>query len=384
MTDTLRGALPHRIVVANEGPVRALEPAEPGRDPLAPLTFEVTGWGPTTVADVLRRNDARSLVVTHRGRLVHEWYADGVDATQRHPCFSVTKSFTGTLAATAIEAGLLDRSAVVGELLPELASTGFGDATVGDVADMTVALGYDEDYADAGDPSTEGAALGFGNYLAALGMGDAPPGAPRSIRDLLRAIGPGHGPLGDTFTYATPVSDVLGWLLEQACGRPYADLFGESIWTPLGAERDAAISVDPAGTPLMGAGLAATTRDLARFGVLLDEGLAEDGAGAGATAPIPARVIESMRNGSDPEVFARDGHYAYYAGYSYRDQWWVPGDAHRSLSAWGIHGQLLWVDPDAHVVIANHCAGPLASDQRRDLEQDAMCRAIVAASSTGD
>ena len=25
-----------------------------------------------------------------------------------------------------------------------------------------------------------------------------------------------------------------------------------------------------------------------------------------------------MRAGSDPEVFARDGHYAYYAGYSYR------------------------------------------------------------------
>jgi CubicO group peptidase (beta-lactamase class C family) len=380
MTDTLNGSLPSRTLIANEGPVRALEHVGVDLPPITALALEVTGWGPTTVGEVLQRNGALGLVVTVDGHLAHEWCANDAETATRYPCFSITKSFTGTLAAVATSAGLLDRSARVGGLLPELAATGFGDATVGDVADMTVALGYDEDYDDAAEPSREGAALGFGNYMAALGLADAPAGAPRTIRDLLRAIGPGHGPHGHTFTYATPVSDVLGWLLEQAHGRSYAELLGASIWTPLGAERDAVLSLDPAGTPLMGAGLSMTTRDLARFGILLDE--CQRGGPRAADGPIPPEVIDSMRAGSDPEVFARDGHYAYYTGYSYRDQWWVPGDAHRSLSAWGIHGQLLWVDPDAHIVIANHCGGPLASDPRRDLEQDAMCRAIVAASAS--
>ena len=60
----------------------------------------------------------------------------------------------------------------------------------------------------------------------------------------------------------------------------------------------------------------------------------------------------------------------------------MPGGPTRPMSAWGIHGQVLWVDPDAGVVIATHCGGPDPSDVRRDLEQDAMCRALTQASHT--
>lgn len=383
------------LVIASRGATRPLEPL--GLDPvaIAALGFDVEGWGPSTVAEVLQRNGALGLVVTHGGRLVYEWYAPESAASRRNPCFSVTKSLTGTMTAAAVAAGLLDRDARVGELIPELAGSGFRDATVGDVADMTVSLGYDEDYDDASAPSADGTALGFGNYLVAAGLADGAPDAPRSIRALLARIGAGPEPHGHTFTYATPVSDMLGWLLERARGRAFAELLVEHIWSPMGAERDAFVVCDPAGTPLMGGGLSATTRDLARIGLLLNDrsreeldedppagsargtGASTDAGAATVTAPITPAVIGSMRGGGDRDAFARS-HYAYLRGYSYRDQWWVTGD--RSLSGWGIHGQLLWVDPDADVVIATHCGGPSASDARRDLEQDALCRAIVAAS----
>jgi len=125
-----------------------------------------------------------------------------------------------------------------------------------------------------------------------------------------------------------------------------------------------------------------TTRDLARFGLMLSEqGHVDARSDAAATAgTIPAAVIDDIRAGGDPEVFLAGGQYDHLAGYSYRNQWWMPGGANRPMSAWGIHGQVLWVDPDARIVIATHCGGPDPSDVRRDLEQDAMCRALTEAS----
>ena len=247
---------------------------------------------------------------------------------------------------------------------------------------MTVAMGYDEDYADAGEAPTDAPTFGFGDYMLALGLElpDAvvPDDAPRSIRRFLAAVPRGPGRHGEVFAYATPCTDVLDWLLERALGEQYPELLSRSIWSRIGAEHDGRLSLDPAGTPTAGAGLAVTTRDLARFGLMLSE---QDRAGTtGADAIVPASVVEDIRDGGDPAVFRAGGQYDYLGDYSYRNQWWMPGGPSRPMSAWGIHGQILWVDPDARIVIATHCGGPDPSDVRRDLEQDAMCRALTAAS----
>ena len=365
--------------VARAGSTRALPPSGLDQAAIAALAVHTDAWGDTTVEEILHRFESHGLVVVHRGRVAFDWLASGADPSQRHRCYSVTKSFTGTLAAMAMADGRLDRSARVGDLIGALAASGFADATVGDVADMTVSVGYDEDYGDAGEAPSTDDALGFGDYLIALGLDpglDPDDGAvPRSIRSFVASIGAGGAPHGDIFTYATPVTDVLAWLLEVATGQSYVDVFGRGIWSRIGAEQDATLSFDLVGTPVAGGGLVITTHDLARFGLVLAEG-----GRIGEDQIIPVDVIESIRDGSDPEVFQRGGTYAYLAGYSYRDQWWLPGGASRPLSAWGIHGQLLWVDPDAQLVVACHSGGPEPDSQRRDLEHDAMCRALTVAS----
>ena len=374
------------VTIERAGDVRALTPTGIDAAEVAAVPVHTDTFGATTVSGVLAHSQARSLVVLHDGRLAFEWYgADGAPG-RRNRCYSVTKSFTGTLAAVAVHDGLLDRTAVVGDLLPELSASGFGDATVGDVADMTVAMGYDEDYADAGEAPTDAPTFGFGDYMLALGLElpDAvvPADAPRSIRRFLAAVPRGAGRHGEVFAYATPCTDVLDWLVERATGQPYPQRLARSIWSRIGAEHDGRLSLDPAGTPTAGAGLAVTTRDLARFGLMLSEqGHVDARSDAAATAgTIPAAVIDDIRAGGDPEVFLAGGQYDHLAGYSYRNQWWMPGGANRPMSAWGIHGQVLWVDPDARIVIATHCGGPDPSDVRRDLEQDAMCRALTEAS----
>ena len=72
---------------------------------------------------------------------------------------SVTRSFVGTIAAMLVHEGRLDPARTVTHYLPELAHSGFGDATVRQVLDMTVAIDYSEDYTDLG--------ASFGNRLRA-------------------------------------------------------------------------------------------------------------------------------------------------------------------------------------------------------------------------
>jgi CubicO group peptidase (beta-lactamase class C family) len=341
-------------------------PGDAGR-PLPPAGLdpeEVTQAGVATggtVGEVLERHRTVSLVVLHRGRLAYEWRRPGADPATRHSCYSVTKSFTGTLAALAAHDGMLDRASRVGDVVPELAGSGVASATVGEVADMTASIAYGEDYLDALAGPSPGPEFGWGDYIAALGPHGA--AAPGGIRGLLARIGPGPGPHGEAFGYATPLTETLAWALERASGRPYADLLCEAIWRHVGAEHGATLAVAPDGTPLAGVGLAMTTRDLARAGLLWAEGR------------FPDAVVESMRAG-DTDAFQRGGRYAYLAGYAYRDQWWLPGGPQRPLSAWGIYGQLLWVEPDDDLVIALHSDGPDASDRRRDLAHDALCRTI--------
>jgi CubicO group peptidase (beta-lactamase class C family) len=370
-----------RVWVERAGDVRVLEPS--GRDPreVGDLVVRTPDGGVATVEEILRRHRVRSAVVLHRGQLAHEWFAPGAASTDRHLCYSITKSFTGLLAAVAVRDGRLDRSARVADLIPELASSGFADATVGHAADMTVAIDYDEDYLDAGQPPSGGESLGFADYMIALGL--VPPDglegsqAPRSIRDFVAAVGPGRGRHGEAFAYATPVTDVLGWLLELAHDGPsYADLLGAGIWSHIGAEHDAMLMLDPAGTPVSGGGLVITTADMARFGLFVSEQ-----ARTGADGIVPGDVIDAIRGGGDLDVFQQGGGYGYLPGYSYRDQWWLPGDAGRPMLGWGIHGQLLWIDPDAELVVACHSAGEDADDERRELEFHAMCRALAGASS---
>lgn len=315
-------------------------------------------------------------MVVHRGELVVDWIADGHDPTRPQRCYSVTKSMTGTILAELVAVGSVARSDQVGDVVAPLAPSGFGDATVGDVLDMTVELAYVEDYAEIAGGSSGGAGHDFGDYVVALGLEEpgavVRDGAARTIRDLLTRIGRGEGAHGSAFHYATPVTDVAGWIIETVTGRDPVDLIVERIWVPSGAEHAARWSTDRAGTASAGAGLEATTHDLARIGVLLGERARGEGPD---DAVSPAALADAMRGGST-EAFAADGHYAYLSGYSYRDQWWIPTGPNGAFSGWGIYGQFLWVDPTIDMVVACHCRGVAPSDPHRDLDQHALCEAL--------
>jgi CubicO group peptidase (beta-lactamase class C family) len=261
--------------------------------------------------------------------------------------FSVTKSFTGLLAAQLAREGKIDLDALVTKYVPELADSAWGDMKVREVMDMTGAVRFREVYTD---PTTE-----IFPYLYASNL--LPPPAnyagPKNIYEFLKTLKK-EGEHGAGFIYRTVHSEVLGWIVSRVTGKHFADLMSERFWSQLGMEEDAYVLVDSLGTPLQGAGLNATARDLARFGEMLRLGGEFNG-----RRVLDKEVIADLRKGGDREKFKASG-MAFRPGYSYHNQWWILHNADGAFEASGVNGQMVHVNPAAEMVVIKLASHPVA------------------------
>jgi CubicO group peptidase (beta-lactamase class C family) len=360
-----RELFPTRNIARGNGKVTPLPAGRPAD--LDGLTFKPIGRDETmTWAQSLGANYTDGIVVLHRGRIVYEKYLGALapDPDRQHIAFSVTKSFTGTLATMLVAEGKLDVDAPVTRYIPELADSAFGDATVRQVLDMTTALDYSEDYAD---PNAS-----FVPYARACGMLPSPPGytGPSTVYDFLKSVKK-NGEHGVEFHYRSPNSDVLGWIIARVTGKPMDVVLQERIWSKLGAEGDAYMALDRVGTPLAAGGLNARLRDMARFGEMIRLGGKWNG-----QQVVPAAVVEEFRRGASRDAF-KFGGYPTLPGWSYHDQWWVSHDDHGVFMARGIHGQAIYIDPKAEMVIARFASHPKAGNVNLDPTSLPAYRAVA-------
>lgn len=318
------------------------------------LSFTPTGGAhQMTWAQSLSANYTDGIVVLHDGVVVYEHYNGCLDEQGQHGAMSVTKSITGLLGEMLVAEGVIDETQRVGAIIPELQSSAFGDATVKQILEMTTALRYSEDYAD---PSAE-----VWKYSAAGSTLPQPAGytGPRSYYEYLQTVQK-QGRHGEAFGYKTINTDALGWIIARRTGQSVAQLLQSRIWQRIGAEQDAYYTVDSTGTPFAGGGFNAGLRDLARVGqLLLDEGKLD-----GQTI-VPAAAIARIRAGGSKPAFAKAG-YTQLPGWSYRGMWWISHNDHGAYMARGVHGQALYIDPTARVVIARFGSHPVAGNSAND------------------
>lgn len=323
--------------IARGGPVRPLPMALLDLDAL-PVDADHT-W-----AQVWPATHTDALLVLHRGRIVDERCFNGMTATTPHLMFSATKSMAGLMAATLVAEGQLDDRALVGEVLPELAGSAWGRATVRQVMDMSDGVLFTEVY---DDPSSDIFA-----YIAAMGwvpelrQSAHPPGILANLATLRRTH---DEPRGSAFRYRSPATDVTAWLAARAAGQSLSHWLSDRLWQHLGMERDASLMLDPQGTEVAFAGMCATARDLARLGqLMLQRGQLE------GRQILPAAAIDSIAAGGSTAAFAAGGYPAMNparTGWSYRAQWWHNPCAPRSFGAYGAFGQRLVVFPEDDIVI---------------------------------
>jgi len=293
------------------------------------------------------------ILVLHRGKIVYERYFGVLTPEGQHGAMSVTKSVVGTLGATLVAEGRIDANKPVVDYVPELGHSAFANASVRQVLDMTTGLKYSEDYAD---PNAE--------VWAHAKAGSPLPKpkdykGPRTYYEFLQSVQL-EGEHGVAFSYKTINTDVLGWVIARVSGRNVAQLLSERIWSRLGAEQDAYFTVDSIGTPFAGGGLNTGLRDLARFG----EMLRNDGQFNGQQI-IPQAVVTDIRQGGDKQAFAKAG-YELLKGWSYRSMWWVTNKDGGAFMARGVHGQRIYVDPKAQMVIVRYASHPVASNSAND------------------
>lgn len=301
----------------------------------------------------LAANYTDGIVVLHQGRIVYERYFGVLQADGQHGAMSVTKSVVGTLGAMLVAEGRIDANKKVADYVPELAQSAFGNATIRQVLDMTTGLKYSEDYAD---PNAE--------VWAHAQAGSPLPkpkdySGPRSYYEFLQTVQP-QGRHGEAFGYKTVNTDVLGWVIARVTGRNVAELLSERIWRRLGAEQDAYFTVDSIGTPFAGGGLNTGLRDLARFGEMLRNNGRFNG-----QQIVPKAVVDDIRRGGDKEAFAK-ANYSLLPGWSYRNMWWVTHNEDGAYTARGVHGQTIYIDPKAEMVIVRYASNPVAGNAAND------------------
>ncbi|MBK9305661.1 MAG: serine hydrolase [Nitrospira sp.] len=324
------------------------------RDDIDAITFLPPGSErPMTWQESLLANYTDGIIVLHEGRVVYEQYFGVLNPDGQHGGMSITKTFIGTLAAMMVAEGTLDPDVRVAEYVPELEQSAFASATVRQVMDMTTGIRFSEDYSD---PKAE--------VWAHTAAGNPLPKpkdytGPRSYYDFLQSIQP-DGTHGDAFHYRTANADALGWILARVSGRSVAQLLSERIWSKLGAEQDAYMSVDSIGTPFAGGGLNMGLRDLARFGEMIRNNGHYNG-----HQIVPQAVVADIRRGGSAQDFTKAG-FPVLKGWSYRNMWWITHNDHGAFMARGVHGQSLYIDPTAAVVIGRFASHPLASNTAND------------------
>jgi CubicO group peptidase (beta-lactamase class C family) len=279
-----------------------------------------------------------ALVAMIDGQIAYEFYGNGTTEQTPHILMSATKAVVGLIVGILQNNGDIDVGADASKYMPEIAATAYKGATIRQLLDMRTGITLDEGqlraYLNATnwEPVAPGETLqGFQGFFEQLKIPSAPHGGP--------------------FRYISANTDLLGLIIERATGRKFAPLVSELLWRPMGAERDAYITVDRGGAPRCTGGLCATARDFARIGQLMVE------QGQGKPADIlPKAWIEDIAENGDRQAW-RAGEWgksfaAIGTDMSYRSGWYIVEGEPQTLFAIGIYGQNLFIDRTNGIVVA--------------------------------
>jgi CubicO group peptidase (beta-lactamase class C family) len=311
------------------------------------LTFRPTdGAEPMTWEDSLFANYTDGMLILHRGQVVYERYFGCLREDGKHAIMSMTKSITGLLGQILVAEGAIDDTRLVRDYIPEMDGA-YATATVRQVMDMTTGVRYSENYSD---PNAD-----IWLYSRAASPLPKPEGydGPDGYWEYLQQVQP-EGNHGDAFHYKTINSDMLGWIISRVTGRSVTDLASERLWSRMGAEQDAYQTVDGKGTPFAGGGVTAGLRDLGRLGLLMLNGGEING-----QRLFPAAVVDAIAAGGDKSKFSG---FPTIPNGSYTSQWWVFHNDHGAYAARGVHGQTIYVDPTAEMVLVRLASFPQAQN----------------------
>ena len=322
-------------VVRRGGAVRDL-PQQP-RPEIGALV--VDGANPAGTLDRFADNGAvDGVIVLQHGTIVYEKHP-GVAPDETHLLFSVTKALVATTLAILEDQGKVDLSKPVETYIPELKGSAWAGTALRDVADMRSGMAGDE---KEGDSYRNPARIAF-QLEATLGwqLRTAPSLAPAVRRGDLIGFLSGMKRVdspGAKWVYNSTNTALLGEVVSRVSGKSLADAASDLVWSRIGADHDALLVENEVGYPVAHAGLAATLRDVARFGLVFTKERT-----GGRDPVVSERIIQRMFQ-------ARGGKADEHGMLPLTYQWDLIGE-HGELAKGGWAGQLLYVNREKDVVV---------------------------------
>jgi CubicO group peptidase (beta-lactamase class C family) len=307
-------------------------------------------------------NYADGVVVLKDNAVVFEKYWNGFSRDYQHIWFSCSKSLASSAFGILAEKMKIDLSASPAKYIPELKGSAFERTTVQDVLNMSTALGYQESYVDTANFFYKHYSIVANTPDVRTGEYDPKTTEVLGVYDFLvkKAYpNPSLKP-GVKFEYSSANVDVISWMISRLSGMPYHDYVRENIWAKIGAEHDGYITVDRAYTGVATGGVNTTVRDAALFGQLI----LNRGAIGGKQIIPKAWVDETLKlTATDKERYARNDVYvnAKLPWIAYKNYWWILDETRGEFAAVGIHGQVIYVNRAANLVVAYFSSQPQAS-----------------------
>ena len=284
-----------------------------------------------TLDDYLAHNPVTGLLIAHDDTILFEHYQYGRTDHDRMLSQSMAKTIVSMLIGIAIDDGRIHSvDDMADTYVPELAGTAFGQTSLRALLHMASGVEFREDY---DDPKADNFRLGHALF-GAMGPDAAHAVAMFNMR---------QAPPDTHFNYGGVQTEVLGLVLTKAVGMSPAAYLQSRVWQPMGAEADAIWTVDHTGQEVAYCCFNAVLRDWARLGLLL----AHDGQANGRQI-IPRQWLLDATTAPPDSPFA-PRRATPYMGYGY--QVWIFPGPRRQFAFLGIHGQSIYVDPAAQLVM---------------------------------
>ncbi len=347
----------YRTVDSAEEPFYFVETPYAPLPPLELWVEEKYSKGFNTVEEFLVASETTAFMVIRNDTILYENYFNGHYRDKPAIVFSISKAITTTLVSKAIEEGYIkDVNQKVSEFIPEFATKGRENITIDHLLNMTSGL----DFVDH-------------NNIWKLAQAYYS----RNVNEYLKRIKVKYEP-GTHFAYKSIDTQILAYCLEVALegNTTIQKYMQEKLWQQIGTEYDAFLTLDKEeGSARMYGGVAACTRDLAKFGKLF----LQNGQFNGQQIVNNDWVADSK---------TRDEGNRHW---SYSNGWWLDNYANgelfemRDFIAAGFLGQIIYVNPDYNMIIVrqgkrldkifwNYLTSRLATviQQPKDCKPDAL------------
>ena len=328
------------------------------------LKLNKPGEAEQTLDQFVSNGAVDGCIVLHGGKIVYEKYPT-IRPNDIHIMMSITKAVVLTALAILEDQGKVDLERPVEQFLPELKGSDWAGTRLRGLVDMRSGMEGSETSNDAyRDPKHK-------EFQLEATLGWLPRTAPE-LPDAAR-----HGDLfgmlrtikrerkaGEKWAYTSSNTVVIGEIVSRVAGKSLAEVIGDLIWSKIGAEHDALLTVNERGFPMSGAGMAATLRDVGRFGLAFTKNPP-----AGQSRIISDAIVQRIVGGRAGEGGAKpDEHGMQPLTY----EWDMISDK-GELAKGGWAGQLLYINREKDVVIAYFGTNQVADPKLEPLP----CRIIA-------